>query len=634
MSGMRITLQRLGAPIERTDVEGGAVMGDAVTWKDGDTAPDEPAVVGTSDDFAAPPPPRDSTARLAPASDHPRVSARGERPQTVRIVVIVPFREDGSGRASQLSALLARLRAMFLPGECLAVVAEQADDGRKFNRGQLLNAAFAHVRETHAASLDARETLYCFHDCDMLPDASLAAHYLRGPPALRRSSSTGSTCPVDVSKRNDDPSSSSSVRGFVRVLCADGGRYDADACFGGVTIYDCEGFEATNGYPNGFWGWGGEDNAQFLRCARAGLALERVRGCPFEDLEGLATAAEKLARLDEAGARCGTKEKKRLLKENARNWRADGLTSAAYDAVRVSPRATPTSASRARDLENGDPAAGSIRVTFRLRAAIADEVVCAECGERKGPSGFASHQYKRAMFYAARDGNSRSVARASGKSKGDAEVPELNPPPSARESFWRERNRIARLCHWDERAREVADARVPRDAESAGAPGRSGIPETSSLTPSTTAAPGDCSVDDVGDRSETREEMSTKRLEEMSAKRLEEMSAKRLDFERRFRLLDVASDGCELRRGAGEGTRAKDKRAARCLACVAKDPRVSESRTRAERNAADASRTTCERCGARFEKRNKLFEHLKMSPCGVRDGEVIEGHVSIAAGGG
>ena len=175
---------------------------------------------------------------------------------------------------------------------------------------------------------------------------------------------------MDVSKRNDDPSSSSSVRGFVRVLCADGGRYDADACFGGVTIYDREGFEATNGYPNGFWGWGGEDNAQFLRCARAGLALERVRGCPFDDLEGVETVTEKLARLDAAGARCASKEKKRLLRENARAWENDGLKSVAYDATTGATGADVET--KANDSD--EPSLRLNRFAFRLRAAIKDEV--------------------------------------------------------------------------------------------------------------------------------------------------------------------------------------------------------------------------------------------------------------------
>ena len=564
MSGMRITLQRLGTPTEGTGAEGAAATGEVVAWRDGYPAPDEPAV-GTSDDSAAPP--RDSTARLALAPEHPRVSARGETPETVRVVVIVPFREDGSGRESQLSALLARLRSMFLPGECLVVVAEQADDGRKFNRGQLLNAAFAHARETLASRLDPCGTLYCFHDCDMLPDASLAAHYLRGPPAPARSG-----------EANDDASSSSSsARGFVRVLCADGGRYDADACFGGVTIYDRQGFEATNGYPNGFWGWGGEDNAQFLRCARAGLALERVRGCPFDDLEGLATVAEKLARLDAAGARCGAKEKKRLLRENARAWATDGLVSVAFESSSVPAPDRRVGRENAEHEENGG--APVRRFAFRLRAAIADEVQCAECGERKGPSGFASHQHKRAMFYAARDrpktGSVDGGVNVSGRSgTSDAEVPERKSETpretkKAREAFWRERNRVARLCHWDERGGEGV-MRDPSDPSSVCSAAHQSIASHEDRSPV---------MDDPPLTSETKPSSA--------------------------------------------------KRSARCLACVAKDPRTSAFRKQAERNDADATRTTCARCGARFEKRNRLFEHLKASPCGVRDGEVIEGHVSL-----
>ena len=558
MSGMRITLQRLGTPTEETGVEGAAATGEVVAWRDGDPAPDDPAV-GTSDDSGAPQPPRDSSAGLAPAPDHPRVSSRGAGPDTVRLVVIVPFREDGSGRESQLRALLARLDAMFLPGECLVVVAEQSDDGRKFNRGQLLNAAFAHVRETHASGmLDAHSTLYCFHDCDMLPDASLAPHYLRGPPVATRAAGT-SPAPADEKKKENADSSATFVRGFVRVLCADGGRYDADACFGGVTIYDAVGFEATNGYPNGFWGWGGEDNAQFLRCARAGLALERVRGCPFDDLEGLATVTEKLARLDAAGARCASKEKKRLLRENARGWRDDGLRSVAYDATTGATGADiQETKTKTKTNDSDEPSLRFFcRFAFRLRAAISDEVVCFECGERKGPSGFASNQHKRAMFYAARDGKNRSLPVVDEKTRdGSTEtVPERRTrEPSARESFWRERNAVARLCHWDERGIEANE----RKAECEGA-------------------------------------------------------ASRVRSDLEYAVVEKKKDV---------------KLVARCLACVAKDPRVSAFRLRAERNDADASRTTCVCCGARFEKRNKLFEHLKASPCGVQDGEVIEGHVS------
>ena len=101
-------------------------------------------------------------------------------------------------------------------------------------------------------------------------------------------------------------------------------------------MYDERGFIATNGYPNGFWGWGGEDNAQFLRCVAARLRLERVKGCDFEDLEqGTETVAAKLAALDERRARCPAKDKRRLLRRNAAGdgWRRDGLVDSRYEIV-------------------------------------------------------------------------------------------------------------------------------------------------------------------------------------------------------------------------------------------------------------------------------------------------------------
>jgi hypothetical protein len=224
--------------------------------------------------------------------------------------------------------------------------------------------------------------------------------------------------------------------------------------------------------------------------------------------------------------------------------------------------------------DSDEPSLRLSRFAFRLRAAIKDEVVCFECGERKGPAGFASNQHKRAMFYAARDGKNRSLPVEKNEKTGtenDGSTPSNEnenanvPERQTRESFWRERNAVARLCHWDERGIE---ANVSRKAECEGA--RS---------------------------SRVRSDCGEKKQKPSQDEKLVEKKK------------DV-------------------KFVARCLACVAKDPEVSAYRRRAERNDADASRTTCVRCGVRFEKRNKLFEHLKASPCGVQDGEVIEGHVS------
>jgi hypothetical protein len=574
--GMRVTLEWLGTP-SLAGVADDETTRRGVSSSDGGRAADD-VEVGTSN-TSAPPPTTcrdDSTAHRVRVSEHPRDVARATESKPARLAILVPFREDGTGREAQLAALLTRLASVFRFGACFVVIAEQSDDGRKFNRGQLLNSAFAYVREHLRHKVDAR-TLYCFHDCDMLPDGSLESHYARGPPE-------GTVLQTQEERE---------LRGgFVRVLCADGGRYDVDSCFGGVTLYDARGFERTNGYPNGFWGWGGEDNAQFLRCARANLLCERVWNCPFEDLEGLATATEKLAKLNSMNARCGTKEKRKLLKENARTWRSDGLCSLAYDLVSVETKRLASNEFVSNEFVSNDSsqrespkerdALEIVRVRLRLRAGIGDEIECVSCGARKAPSGFASHQRKRAMFYASRDkkpatGGDEKLATFAKERRGEVTEKEL---------FWREQNRIRRACHWDERGGETRAL----DVGDAIATTRSPSASVAEETPETSK---DESASSTG--TSAREDSTTTRNP------------------RGVRTPEAGK---------------KNPRSARCLACVARDPRVMLFQRQVALNATDASRTICCFCGVKLETRNRLFEHLKTSPCGSRDGEGIKGHVS------
>ena len=434
---------------------------------------------------APPSPPRDPP---SPREVGTRSGAAAASP-AARVAVLVPFREDGTGRAAQLSSLLARLATLFPdPDQCVVVVAEQSADGRKFNRGQLLNVAFAHLRASRPEWISG-DTLYCFHDCDMLPAPSLAHHYLRPRPLLPESERT----PLGP---------------FVRVLTAAGSRYDHDACFGGVTLYDAPGFLATNGYPNGFWGWGGEDNAQFLRCARARLWLERVHRCAFDDLEGLDTVEEKLAALDVAGARCAAKDKRRLLRRNAAGdaWTRDGLADVRFEIEGDEIQLGGESNSDTND--GSSPSPRGVRFVARLLAGRWDELRCVECGERKGPDGYAASQYRTAMFWAK-------------KTKHEA---------------GHEEERIPTRCHWDERGAASGEATIEAEGEGEGETG-------------TESSPG-------------------------------------------------------------------RKRGARCLECVAKDPRTVASRRNAKVNKRDVSRVTCVGCGAVHESRNELFAHLRSTACG------------------
>ena len=425
-----------------------------------------------------------------------------------RLAVLVPFREDEDGtRGPQLDALLRRLRLVFRGvAPVVMCVATQSHDGRRFNRGQCLNAAFLHLRRTRPGWWDAR-TLWCFHDCDMLPredDSVLAAHYLRA--GVTEHDTEHDENGDENATSADESIIKSGGKGFVRVLEAGGCRYDADGCFGGVTVYDERGFVHTNGYPNGFWGWGGEDNAQFLRCVCARLRLERIPGCSFEDLERLDTVEEKLAVLDTRRARCPAKDKRRLLRVNAHKdgWRRDGLVDLKYETIEESALFFGDDDDVSND-DVDDLGVRGVRVVVKLLSGIDDELVCVQCGVSKGPGGFAVHQYRSAMFWAKRTGGGVSTnAAASGDgSSGDP------------------------ACHWD-------DERGVRD------------------TPA------------------------------------------------------IPSGGVSFSGGG-------NKRGARCLACVAGDPRVVKDRAAEEANATDATRVVCAICDARFAARNALFKHLRES---------------------
>jgi len=521
-----------------------------------------------------------SDASAGPSSSPPRGVGTAAADDRTTLAILVPFREDGTGRAAQLERLLSRLASLFAArlSQVVVLVAEQAPDGRKFNRGQLLNAAFAHLARRGAEmvfpgtppgerlSLHPARTLYCFHDCDMLPHRTAAPHYLRAPPR--------------------------GVTPFVRVLNAGGCRYDPAGCFGGVTLYDDAAIRKTNGYPNAFWGWGGEDNAQFVRCERVGAWLERVSGVAFDDLEGVETVEEKLRLLDLAKARVSAKEKKRLLKMERRRAPAetlardsDGISDASFDVLAeetsvIEPGSwdpPPLRGSSSADASaNARPEKKSFaglrvaRVVVRLRAGIEDDLTCETCGERKPPGAFAASQYHRAAYF---------IKREEGKGK-----PRANPEASRGGGGVEERRRGGRACHWDERGEE--EEREEEDGGSGAGKERRSNQRSNQRS----------NRDDVREASPERE----------PARGPSPAAA-------------AAAAGGGAGREDDAGSRKARRKGARCLACVARDPRTIESLRRAEANRTDAARTTCATCGEAFGSRSKLFRHLDASEACKRE---------------
>ncbi|RLN90042.1 hypothetical protein BBJ28_00013797 [Nothophytophthora sp. Chile5] len=165
-------------------------------------------------------------------------------------------------------------------------IVEQSLDGRKFNRGKLLNAGFDMARDDF--------DVFIFHDVDLLPGDDLGELYAHAPRLG----------PMHIA----------------RVW----GRYNENPhYFGGIVVFTRQQFVKINGFPNNFWGWGGEDNELYSRVVRKKLTVQAPIGC----LE----LQEKLAVLRASKWKCTVKRE--LLKEHHRTWKTNGLKSLNYEYV-------------------------------------------------------------------------------------------------------------------------------------------------------------------------------------------------------------------------------------------------------------------------------------------------------------
>lgn len=147
-------------------------------------------------------------------------------------LIIVPYRDSGNGvRKHHLSVFLDAMSDFEVP----ILVVEQSQDGRKFNRGALLNIG---VRESKESSL-------ILHDVDLLPDPSLYDLY-RAPAQP--------TCAEHLGKLWTT-------------------KYTFPEFFGGVVKVPREDMLRANGFPNQCWGWGGEDDCLRERLLRTGTRI-------------------------------------------------------------------------------------------------------------------------------------------------------------------------------------------------------------------------------------------------------------------------------------------------------------------------------------------------------------------------
>ena len=218
--------------------------------------------------------------------------------EKAKIAIIIPFRdlEKEKKRTSQLNQLVNFMASYLKSDNYKIFVVEQNDDGRKFNRGQLLNIGF------EEAEKEGYEN-FIFHDADLLPSDELKEYYEYAPENK----------PVHIAAVWD--------------------RYGGNQYyFGGIVAFNKQMFNRINGYPNNFWGWGGEDDELFKR-TRKFYNIMKVQKGSIRDLEEM-NLEEKLDFLRENDLKF--MKKKEALAEHERTWQNNGLNTLKFRKIGTS----------------------------------------------------------------------------------------------------------------------------------------------------------------------------------------------------------------------------------------------------------------------------------------------------------
>lgn len=214
------------------------------------------------------------------------------------VAVIVPFRDlhVEQKRSQHLERFIPYMTTFFYENTSVPFriyIIEQSDDKRKFNRGKLLNIGY------DIAKKDGCE-VFIFHDVDLLPSAELIKYYITKP---------NDNHPVHIARVWN--------------------RYsNNDKYFGGIVAFSKEQYERINGFPNNFWGWGGEDDEMFKRTEKVKLKRIGPDSGTITDLEEMTIESKLQLLRDHAKWKC--MNKREVLDEHENTWQTNGISNLNY----------------------------------------------------------------------------------------------------------------------------------------------------------------------------------------------------------------------------------------------------------------------------------------------------------------
>lgn len=227
------------------------------------------------------------------------------------VAIIVPYRDlhASQNRARHLHQFIPHMKK-FLSAlvesqkieDYHIYIIEQSDDKRKFNRGKLLNIGFDYALKRSEKN-PPRHNVFIFHDVDLLPQSDLGDLYARFPKQ-----------PIHIARVWD--------------------RYSNNAkYFGGIVSFSEEDMRKINGYPNTFWGWGGEDDEMQKRLETTNLKWDAPEHGTIVDLEDM-DLTTKLGFLKKNKVwKCMVKWE--ALEEHEKTWRTNGLKDLSYDIIKI-----------------------------------------------------------------------------------------------------------------------------------------------------------------------------------------------------------------------------------------------------------------------------------------------------------
>lgn len=201
-----------------------------------------------------------------------------------KIAIIVPYRNTTDNvRKMHLDVFYPHMKN-FLNGHKYKIfVIEQSNDGKRFNRGFLLNIGI---------KLATGYDIIITHDVDLLPRPNMLNYYL-----------IKCKYPIHIAWQWKT-------------------KYSFNEYFGGIVSFDTKTLEEINGYPNTFWGWGGEDDALYNRIYKVKNKIIRPITGHIEDIEHEGPTKQTI-----------NQQKKENILNDLKNWKTDGLNSIKYNII-------------------------------------------------------------------------------------------------------------------------------------------------------------------------------------------------------------------------------------------------------------------------------------------------------------